>query len=252
MGGFTNSGGSVIVNPSAALTSDRYSQSGGSTDVSGILSTPSYKQSGGDTIIESVGTISATTFKATGGTVTVNGTLDRTAVEIGSGATFQGTGKIVGNVSMGGTIILGGLGVPGTVTIFGNYEQTGNGILRAFISSSSNGLLSVSADVALDSDSILSITFNGFNPIGDTFTIMDYASLVGQVSNGKPSTVAGYETVWRIYLAPYLQEITLRDFRTSDEANLFIEIIYRQLGIGRTTLQHCKRRLSVGPQSRGI
>jgi len=72
---------------------------------------------------------------------------------------------------------------------------------------------------------------------------MDHASLVGQVSNGKPSTVAGYETVWRIYLAPYLQEITLRDFRTSDAANLFIEI-YRQHGIGRTTLQHCKRRLS--------
>jgi hypothetical protein len=97
--------------------------------------------------------------------------------------------------------------------------------------------------VALDSDSILSITSTALNPIGDTFTIMDYASLVGQVSNGKPSTVAGYETVWRIYLAPYLQEITLRDFRTSDAANLFIEI-YRQHGIGRTTLQHCKRRLS--------
>jgi hypothetical protein len=185
MGGFTNSGGSVVVNPSATLTSDSYSQSGGSTDVSGILSTASYKLSGGGTIIESGGTISATTFKATGGTVTVNGTLDPTAVEIGSGATLQGTGKIVGNVSMGGTMIPGGPGTPGTVTIFGNYEQTGNGILREFISSSSNGLLSVSGDVALDSDSILSITLlGGFNPLGDTFTIMDYASLVGQFSNG--------------------------------------------------------------------
>jgi hypothetical protein len=67
MGDFTNSGGSVLVNPSAALTSDRDSQSSGSTGVSGILSTASYKQSGGDTIIESGGTISATTFKATGG-----------------------------------------------------------------------------------------------------------------------------------------------------------------------------------------
>jgi hypothetical protein len=183
MGGFTNSGGSVFVE--RTLTSDSYSQSGGSTDVSGILSTASYKQSGGDTIIESGGTISATTFKATGGTVTVNGTLDPTAVEIGSRGTLQGTGKIVGNVSMGGTMIPGGPGAPGTVTIFGNYEQTGSGILREFISSSSNGLLSVSGDVALDSDSILSITLlNGFNPIGDTFTIIDYASLVGQFSNG--------------------------------------------------------------------
>ena len=139
----------------------------------GILSTPSYKQSGGDTIIESGGTISATTFKATGGTVTVNGTLDPTAVEIGSGATFQGMGKIVGNVSMGGTMILGGLGAPGTVTIFGNYEQTGNGIVRELISSSSNGLLNVSGDVALNSDSVLSISLlGGFNLLGDSFTII--------------------------------------------------------------------------------
>jgi integrase len=61
--------------------------------------------------------------------------------------------------------------------------------------------------------------------------------------NCKPSTIAGYETVWRIYLAPYLQKITLRDFRTVNAANLFAEI-HRQHGIGRTTLQHCKRRLS--------
>ena len=91
-----------------------------------------HQQSGGDTIIESGGTISATTFKATGGTVTVNGTLDPTAgtldptaVEIGSGATLKGTGKIVGNVAMSGTMIPGGPGAPGTLTIFGNYEQIG-------------------------------------------------------------------------------------------------------------------------------
>ena len=61
--------------------------------------------------------------------------------------------------------------------------------------------------------------------------------------NCKPSTVAGYETVWRIYLAPYLQKISLRDFRTVDAANLFTEI-HRKHRVGRTTLQHCKRRLS--------
>jgi integrase len=61
--------------------------------------------------------------------------------------------------------------------------------------------------------------------------------------NCKPSTVAGYETVWRIYLEPYLQKITLRDFRTADAANLFVEI-HRRHKVGRSTLQHCKRRLS--------
>ena len=61
--------------------------------------------------------------------------------------------------------------------------------------------------------------------------------------NCKPSTVAGYETMWNTYLAPYLQKISLRDFRTVDAAKLFAEI-HRQKGIGRTTLQHCKSRLS--------
>jgi integrase len=61
--------------------------------------------------------------------------------------------------------------------------------------------------------------------------------------NCKPLTVAGYETNWRLYLAPHLQKTTLRNFRTADAANLFVEI-HRQHGIGRTTLQHCKRRLS--------
>ncbi len=43
----------------------------------------------------------------------------------------------------------------------------------------------MSGDGALNSDSILSISlFGDFNPLGDTFTIMDYASLVGQFSNG--------------------------------------------------------------------
>jgi integrase len=61
--------------------------------------------------------------------------------------------------------------------------------------------------------------------------------------NCKPSTVAGYETLWNTYLAPYLREISLRDFRTVDAANLFAQI-HRNHKIGRTTLQHCKSRLS--------
>jgi integrase len=61
--------------------------------------------------------------------------------------------------------------------------------------------------------------------------------------NCKPSTVAGYETVWKTYLAPYLRKISLRDFRTVDAACLFANI-HRDHKIGRTTLAHCKSRLS--------
>jgi|SRR5215471_2423060 len=43
----------------------------------------------------------------------------------------RGLFQVVGNVAMSGTMIPVGPGAPGTLTIFGNYEQTGNGILRA-------------------------------------------------------------------------------------------------------------------------
>jgi len=79
-----------------------------------------------------------------------------------------------------------------------------------------------------------------------TLTVAEFAEghwLPWARDNCKPSTVAGYETLWKTYLAPRLQEISLRDFRTVDAANLFAEI-HRQHGIGRTTLLHCKSRLS--------
>ena len=101
-------------------------------------------------------------------------------------------------------------------------------------------------DVQPLADEILSPINSGKVKADSTLTIAEFAEhhwLPWIRENCKPSTVAGYETVWRIYLAPYLQKITLRDFRTVDAANLFTEI-HRKHGVGRTTLQHCKRRLS--------
>jgi integrase len=101
-------------------------------------------------------------------------------------------------------------------------------------------------DVQPLADEILSPINSGKAKAESTLTIAEFAEehwLPWVRENCKPSTVAGYETVWRIYLAPYLQKITLRDFRTVDAANLFAEI-HRKHGVGRTTLQHCKRRLS--------
>ncbi len=112
IGGFTNSGGTVITNPGSTLITSLYSQSGGLTDVSGTLLANSYRQSAGTTIIETGGLVSATTFNATGGTVTVNGILDPTAVEIGSRGTLQGSGIINGNVVNRGNIIAGTPGNP--------------------------------------------------------------------------------------------------------------------------------------------
>jgi len=192
-GGFNNSGGSVIVSPTATLVADRYSQSAGSTDISGALFTGGYSQTGGITTIESGGLMKATTFTAMGGTVTVNGILDPAAVEFGSGATLQGSGTIIGNVAMGGTMSNSG----DTLTIFGNYEQVGSGTLEALISPTSRALLDIHGDAALGGGSLLDLMLaDGYDPLGQTFVIMQYASLVGQFSNGSSFCEDGY--LWDI------------------------------------------------------
>jgi hypothetical protein len=217
IGGFTNSGGSVLVSPNSLLIADRYAQSDGSTDVSGILSTASYKQGGGTTTIENGGLIKAGSFQAIGGIVTVNGTLDPTAVEIGPNAALRGIGTIIGNVAMEGTITPGAPGTPGSITIFGNYEQIGNGTLAELMSPLSQSMLNVTGNVALDSDSLLTITLlNGFSPLGQTFSIMDYSSLVGQFSNGSSFWEDGF--LWDITYGQH--EIDVTAARTAESSSL--------------------------------
>lgn len=60
--------------------------------------------------------------------------------------------------------------------------------------------------------------------------------------NFKPSTINGYEKLWRARLKPYLAEKALRDFRTVDAANLLSELA--QQGLGRRSLHHVKSLLS--------
>jgi fibronectin-binding autotransporter adhesin len=230
-GGFTNSGGDVHFG--ATITADNYSQSSGSTDISGTLATSSYRQGGGTTTIENGGLLTAKAFTATGGTVTVNGILDPTAVEFGSGAALQGTGTIIGNVAMGGTIIPGVPGTPGTLTIMGNYEQIGNGTFDELIGANSASPLNVTGDAALDSDSLLKISLlSGFNPLGQTFGIMDYRSLVGQFSNGSSFLDDGY--VWDISYGR--NEIYVTAVSTPEPSSLLL------LFVGLSTLVFCAHR----------
>ena len=98
----------------------------------------------------------STTYTQTAGSTTVNGTLtanNGAFVNI-QGGTLSGIGTINGNVSMGGTLIAGAAGTP---VIFGNYEQTGTGVFNEQISTTGNGLLTVSGLATLDPGASLNI-----------------------------------------------------------------------------------------------
>jgi hypothetical protein len=108
---------------------------------------------------------------------------------------------------MGGTLTPGAPGTPGTLTIDGNYEQLSGGILQEFMGPLSQSFLNVTGDVALDSNSFLNIILlNGYDPLGQTFGILDYGSMVGQFSNGSTFSEDGY--VWDITYGQHGIDVT--------------------------------------------
>ena len=132
--------------------------------------------------------ITSTNYTQAAGSTVVNGALAATGgaiVNIQSG-TLGGTGTINGSVMMAGTLKPGD--APGTLTIFGNYEQTSTGTSDELLSPSSHSLLDVNGKAVLEHGTGLEIALlNGFNPIDQTFDIMNYSSLSG-VFRLKPSS----------------------------------------------------------------
>jgi integrase len=59
----------------------------------------------------------------------------------------------------------------------------------------------------------------------------------------KPSTTHGYKGLWRMYLKPRLDKISLRDFRCVNATELLIAI-HKDHGLSRKSLRHCKALLS--------
>ena len=165
-GTFSNSGAVTVSNTGLFTTSSDYTQTGGHTTVNGTLS-------------------------ATGGAM----------VDI-EGGKLSGTGTINGDVLMKGIMSPGSGGVPGTFTVNGNYQQTAAGVFDEIIKgASSNGLLDVTGLLALDPGSLLEITLQGgFDPVGDSFTILDYGSLSGEFGNGTSFMADGYN--WTLAYGP--------------------------------------------------
>jgi integrase len=60
----------------------------------------------------------------------------------------------------------------------------------------------------------------------------------------RPATAHGYRALWKSYLRPRVQKITVRDFRCC-EATRLLSDLHREHGLGRATLAHVKGLLGV-------
>ena len=165
-------------------------------DAGTFSNTGIFSNSGAVTISNTGLFTTSSDYTQTAGRSTVNGTLTATGgamVDI-EGGKLSGTGTINGDVLMKGIMSPGSGGVPGTFTVNGNYQQTAAGVFDEIIkSSSANGLLDVTGLLALDPGSLLEITLqNGFDPVGDSFTILDYGSLSGEFGNGTSFMADGF------------------------------------------------------------
>ena len=128
-------------------------------------------------------------FTQTGGRTQVDGLLSATLGESVSGGMMLGTGTINGNVTMtGGTMRPGGANAPGTLTINGDFLQTGS-LFDELIGSTGNGLLMVNGSATLGHNTNLDIEFaDGFTPFaGETFTLMDFTTGAGFFLNAPSS-----------------------------------------------------------------
>jgi hypothetical protein len=128
------------------------------------------------------------TLNQTGGSTTVNGTLNATngtSLNIAGGTlggtgtiNFTGDGGILNNT--GGTVSPGAS--PGTLTVNGSYAQGAGGTLLVELGGTGVGqfdLLDISGAASLDGLLFVSL-FGGFVPtVGQTFTIMEFGSRSG-------------------------------------------------------------------------
>jgi autotransporter-associated beta strand protein len=116
-----------------------------------------------------------------GGVLKVDGSITSNTF-VNHGGTLAGTGTINGNVTNNGTVSPGD--APGTLTV-ASYTQASNGRLLIDIAGASNGqfgVLDVLGNANLNGF-LQPVLLNGFTPtIGESFTFLDYASVMGAFS----------------------------------------------------------------------
>jgi hypothetical protein len=97
--------------------------------------------------------------------------------------TFSGSGSITGNFANAGTLIIGGAGTVGALSVSGNYTQTSSGVLDIDLGGPTAGTqydrLKIGGTATL-AGTLNAGVINGYVPAtGTVFTIMTYASASG-------------------------------------------------------------------------
>lgn len=160
------------------------------------------------------------------GAITVGSasTLAAPSVTVNSG-TLSGRGTVAAPVSNGGTVLPGTS--PGILTITGSYTQTAGGHLDIEIGGDIPGTghdqLNITGAATLDGTLNLSAT-GGFAPsIGQTFTILTYASHTGCFAtiNGRDLATVGQGMFFDVSCGPTSAVVTTRRAEISiDDATL--------------------------------
>lgn len=176
----TGGGKLQFVGPKTTMLDGTFDVGGGQVLVAG-----DFDQEGG-TLSISGGTLSVGgNYLENGGTVTLaGGTLNATNVQIASAAVFAGSGTIYGNVTNAGLIEVGGPNTIGTLSVNGNFTQSGTGALQMEIAGTHSLDQLFISGVATLGGSLYVYLLNGFIPsVNDEYDLMAYGSRSNTFTN---------------------------------------------------------------------
>jgi hypothetical protein len=124
--------------------------------------------------------ITGATFTQTTGTTLVTGILSSNQSIVINGGTLRGTGTVAAAVTNGGNISPGSPDSPGILTINGNYTQTSTGTLTILTNGTTAGTqyaqLAVAGTGAVTLNGSLSLDLNYLASVGDTWQFIDKQS----------------------------------------------------------------------------
>ncbi|MFM5930576.1 MAG: autotransporter-associated beta strand repeat-containing protein, partial [Novosphingobium sp.] len=175
-GGLDIQGGSVAVNGSAPLgtggvtiasgASLIYTNSAAASFANGLSGAGTFEKLGaGQLSFANNFTIGALTLSA--GRTRIN-TVGTTNATVAAGATLDGTGRIIGNVTNNGTVAPGNS--IGTLTVQGNYVHGANAVLEIEFDAGGNiDLLDVTGNATLNGGTIRFVSVGGAEGQGGTF-----------------------------------------------------------------------------------